>query len=297
MTVAIGLGISPAVVRDADPVASAVAAEELGFDFVSTNDHIHGSGPRHEAWTLLSWIAASTSRIRVLTRVLGVPYRNPAVLAAMAETFDRLSGGRLILGLGAGASEVEFAALGLGTAAAPARLEGLEEAIDIIRGIWSQASYSHNGRHYRTDAAQIEPKPMHPIPIWLGTRGPRGLELTGRLADGWIPSIDLAPPDAVPAMLERIDAAAQRAGRNPDAIIRAYNLEISLDSSAEHGPHVVSGTPDVVADRLASFVAIGMTALNLIVVGERPKEQIERLARDVLPAVRAAVGTEPTPRG
>src|SRR2546426_3421276 len=97
-----GLNIETSTAAGADPVADARKAEALGFDFVSANDHLHGVDPRYETWTMLSWVAAGTSRIRVATRVLGVPYRNPAVLAKMAETFDRMSGGRLILGLGAG---------------------------------------------------------------------------------------------------------------------------------------------------------------------------------------------------
>jgi len=112
-----GLNLSPSVTSGPDPVAQARTAEDLGFDFVSANDHVHGPDPRYEAWTMLSWIAAETSRIRVATRVLGLPYRSPAVVAKMAETFDRLSNGRLILGLGAGASDEEFRALGLEVAA------------------------------------------------------------------------------------------------------------------------------------------------------------------------------------
>src|SRR5207244_824484 len=114
---------------------------------------------RYEAWTALAWIAASTSRIRVAPRVLGVPYRHPAIVAKMAETFDRLSGGRLILGLGAGASDEEFRALGLEVRPAGEKIQGLEEAIRIIRGVWSERGLTLEGRIYRTDRAEVEPKP------------------------------------------------------------------------------------------------------------------------------------------
>src|SRR5689334_19611321 len=100
-----GLGVSTTAARGSDPVAAAVVAERLGFDFISAADHPCGEQPSFETWTMLSWIAARTSRIRIATRVLGVPYRNPAMTAKMAETFDRLSGGRLILGLGGGHSD------------------------------------------------------------------------------------------------------------------------------------------------------------------------------------------------
>lgn len=102
-----GLSIPSWVLPGTDPVATALAAEDLGFDFVSAFDHPCGSEPTYETWTMLSWIAAATSRIRVATRVLGVPYRHPALVAKMAETFARLSGGRLILGLGGGYSDGE----------------------------------------------------------------------------------------------------------------------------------------------------------------------------------------------
>src|SRR5215213_2812428 len=90
----LGLNIPTSAAPGADPVALAREAEALGFDFVSASDHLHGGQPTHETWTMLAWIAAATTRIRVATRVLAVPYRHPPVLAKMAETFDRRSGGR-----------------------------------------------------------------------------------------------------------------------------------------------------------------------------------------------------------
>src|SRR5437867_5920593 len=109
-----GLNVSTSAVPEADPVAQARRAEELGFDFVSANDHPSGTTPTFELWTMLAWIAAATSRIRVASRVLGVPYRPPAMVAKMAETLDRLSGGRLILGMGGGSGDEELRAFGLG---------------------------------------------------------------------------------------------------------------------------------------------------------------------------------------
>ena len=284
--VAVGLNIPSAVTPGHDPVALAVDAERLGFDFVSANDHLNRVGPRYETWTMLAWIAAATQRIRVASRVLAVPYRNPAVLAKMAETFDRLSDGRLILGLGAGASEEEFAAFGIDMAPMPARRRGLEEAILIARGIWSEPSYSFGGAVHRTDRAEVEPKPAHPIPIWIGTHGRRGLDLTGRLADGWIASIEMAPPEAAPAMHERLDRAATDAGRDPAVITRAYNVTVDLDGKAD-GEASVVGSPDAVAERLRGFLDLGFDALNLIVLGGEPRSQVERLGREVLPALRS----------
>src|SRR5882672_1842933 len=119
-----GLGVSPFVTPGFDPIGYGQRAEELGFDFLSTSDHPCTTTPAYEAWTVLSWIAASTNRIRIATRVLGVPYRPPAVVAKMAETFDRLSGGRLILGLGGGHSDEEFRAFGLRVPSARDKVDG-----------------------------------------------------------------------------------------------------------------------------------------------------------------------------
>lgn len=113
----------------------------------------------------------------------------------MAETFNRLSGGRLILGLGGGALDEEFRAFGLGVRSPRDKVDGLEDAVCIAQGMRSQRTFTFEGRLYRTDSADMEPKPDRRIPIWLGTRGNRALALTGRLADGWIPSLGYAPPE------------------------------------------------------------------------------------------------------
>jgi probable F420-dependent oxidoreductase len=283
-----GLNVSTAATEGADPVGVAKRAEDLGFDFVSASDHLHGRGPTYEPWTLLSWIAAATSRIRVATRVLAVPYRHPAVVAKMAETLDRLSGGRLILGLGGGWSDEEFAAFGLGVRTPGQKVDGLEEAIRVVRGLWSGGPFTFRGAMYETKDAEVAPEPGHPIPIWLGTYGNRALDLTGRLADGWIPTLELAPPDRVRVMRDRVLAAARDAGRDPDAITCVYNLDVRVDERAEPTPSVVAGPPGAVAERLRGFLEIGFTAMNFLPAGPDPAEQAERLGREIIPALRAA---------
>jgi probable F420-dependent oxidoreductase len=284
-----GLNVSPSAAPGTDPVAEARRAEELGFDFVSANDHVHGENPRHELWTMLSWIAAGTSRIRLATRVLGVPYRHPAMVAKMAETFSRLSGGRLILGLGGGYADDEFRALGLGVPTPREKVDGLEDAISVARGLWSEDRFTFDGHRYRVDEAQIEPKPDHAIPIWLGTYGPRALALTGRLADGWIPTYELALPDRVPEMLDRILTAAREAGRDPGDITCVYNIDVRVDERPEEPSSVLAGPPEALAERLVEFTQLGFTAFNLFAVGSNLEEQAERLAGEVIPAVRAGV--------
>ncbi len=283
-----GLNVSTSVTPGVDPVAAARRAEELGFDFVSASDHLHGGRPVYEPWTLLSWIAAGTSRIHVATRVLAVPYRHPAVLAKMAETFDRLSGGRLILGLGGGFSDEEFRAFGLGARPPRDKVDGLEEAIRIIQGLWTGQGLTFEGRMYRTEGAEMAPRPDRRIPIWLGTYGDRALALTGRLADGWIPSLGFAPPERVTVMRERVLAAARDAGRQPEDITCCYNVEVRVDGRAEARPSVVSGSAGAVAEQLLGFVALGFSAVSCAPVGPGEDEQAELLAREVIPAVRAA---------
>ncbi|MGH2734436.1 MAG: LLM class flavin-dependent oxidoreductase [Actinomycetota bacterium] len=283
-----GLNISTSAAPGSDPVAGARRAEELGFDFVSLNDHPAGSHPTYEAWTMLSWIAAGTTRIKVATRVLGVPYRPPAMVAKMAESLDRLSSGRLILGLGGGASDDEFRAFGLRVPSPRDKVDGLEEAIRVIRGLWSESSFTFEGRLYGTRAARLEPKPERRLPIWLGTFGKRALAVTGRLADGWIPSFELAPPERVPAMRALILQSARDAGRDPGAITFAYNVGVRLDERADSPPDFVSGPPGAVAERLCHFLQLGFTAMNLIPIGPGAEDQIERLASEVIPAVRSA---------
>jgi probable F420-dependent oxidoreductase len=283
-----GLGISPSAVPGADPVADARKAEELGFDFVSTSDHLHGASPTFEPWTLLSWIAAATSRIRVASRVLAVPYRHPPVLAKMAESFDRLSGGRLILGLGGGFVDEEFRAFGLGERSPRDKVDGLAEAIQIARGLWSRPSLTFEGRLYRTDGAELQPKPGRHIPIWLGTYGNRALALTGRLADGWIPSLGFAPPERVTAMRERVLAAARDAGRKPEELACVYNLLFRLGDGGEAPPSVVAGSADDVVEQLLGFLRLGFTAFSVTPAGVGADEQVERFAAEVVPAVRAA---------
>lgn len=282
-----GLDVSTSAAPETDPVADARQAEDLGFDFVSSSDHPCGSQPSREAWTMLSWIAASTSRIRVATRVLGVPYRPPAMMAKMAETFDRLSGGRLILGLGGGYSDEEFRAFGLDLPTPRDKIAGLEDAVRITRGLWSQRNFTYQGRLYHTEAAEMEPKPDRPIPIWLGTFGHRALQLTGRLADGWIPSLAHAPPEQIPAMRERVLAGALEVGRDPQEITFVYNLEVSVAERPDAREFVVSGPPEAVVEKLVGFLELGFTAMNFMPSGRDRSEQIRRLAQEVIPEVRA----------
>jgi alkanesulfonate monooxygenase SsuD/methylene tetrahydromethanopterin reductase-like flavin-dependent oxidoreductase (luciferase family) len=285
-TVQFGINVSTSAADGADPVRDATRAEGLGFDFVSASDHPCGDSPSFETWTMLTWIAASTSRIGIATRVLGVPYRAPAMVAKMAESLDRLSGGRLILGLGAGYSDDEFRAFGLGVPTPREKVDGLAEALTVIRGLWTEPDFSFDGRIHHTDHADLEPKPARRIPVWLGTFGPRALAVTGRLADGWIPSHGYVPMDEVIVMRTRVLDAARDAGRDPAQLTCAYNVSVRIDPTAEADPDIVTGSVDSVVEQLAGFIDLGFSTLNLMPRGPDIAEQTEVLATKVIPALR-----------
>jgi len=287
-TVLFGIDVSTSARPGADPVADARRAERAGFDFVSASDHPGAPAqPNFETWTMLTWIAAATSRITVTTRVLGVPFRAPAMVAKAAESLDRLSAGRLIVGLGAGGSDEELRSFGAPGRGAGDKVRGLEDAVAIIRGLWEESAFSYDGPIYRVDRAHLEPKPTRQIPIWLGTFGDRALAVTGRIADGWIPSLGHAPAERIPTMRSQVLAAAERAGRQPDAITCALNLEVRLDDQLGRDPDEFIGPPDKIAGALLRYVGLGFTAFNLMTAGEHAEDQVDRLAAEVLPAVRA----------
>jgi alkanesulfonate monooxygenase SsuD/methylene tetrahydromethanopterin reductase-like flavin-dependent oxidoreductase (luciferase family) len=280
----VGVNLSTSARPGADPVADARRAEDLGFDFVSVSDHLHGTSPTFETWTLLTWVAASTERIGVVTNVAGLPYRPPPVLAKMAESLDRLTGGRLVLGLGAGGSDEEFGSFGLPVRSPGEKVDALEEALAILRGLWDGGASSVDGRHYRTDGARIAPPAARRLPVWLGAYGRRSLALTGRLADGWLPSMPYAPPDVAAGMLERVRSAAEDAGRDPAELTYAYNVAVSVGGRAKDD-RVVAGTPDEVAGRLRELAGLGFTAFNLWPAGES-RAQTDLLGEEVLPRLR-----------
>ena len=283
MKVQFGTTLVPTVGGRTNPVEDALDAERLGFDFVSCWDHLHGDTPSYETWTLLSWIAARTERIRIVTNVLGLPYRHPAVVAKMAESLQRLSAGRLVLGLGSGGTDAEFTAWGLDVRTPKEKVDALEEALQVIRGMWTEPEFSFDGKHYRTHAALLEPKPDPRIPVWLGVYGKRALTLAGRLAEGWIPSMPFAPPDRVPKLRDRVRRSAEAAGRDPDSLTYAYNVPVLIQEGAtDPQGRTVAGSVDEVARQLTDLVRLGFNALSLGARGDRAGTR-KRLAEEVLP--------------
>ena len=282
-----GVGLPASAAPGDDPVGMAEEAERLGYDFVSAADHPTGPEPSYETITMLTWIAARTSQIKVASRVLAVPFRRPAMVAKLATSLDLLSGGRFILGMGAGYSDQEIAAIGAPLLSPAGKIDGLAEAIQVIRGAWGRSGFTQHGRHHSVHEVEMEPKPSTPIPVWLGTFGPRALAVTGRLADGWIPSLGYMPVEQIPVMRSRIDAAAEAAGRRPADIRSILNLGIRIDPDARPQPDVVTGSAEQVVSQLRDLHGLGFTGFNCIVDGPDRVASMRRIADEVLPALKS----------
>jgi alkanesulfonate monooxygenase SsuD/methylene tetrahydromethanopterin reductase-like flavin-dependent oxidoreductase (luciferase family) len=272
----------------ADPLlATAREVERLGLDYIAVQDHPY-QRRFVDAWTLLSMIAAVTSRVAVFPDVANLPLRSPAVLAKSAASLDALSGGRVELGLGAGGFWDAIAAYGGPRRSPGDALAALSEAIDVIRLVWSgERNLRFTGRHYRLAGAHSGPVPAHPIGIWLGVNGPRALQLTGEKADGWVPSFrgQLQP---IIDMAARVDDGAAHAGRDPAAIRRVLNVNGLISDGSSEGP--LHGPVDQWVDELTELVL--RVGFDTFVFWADDPGQLPRFAEEVAPAVRAQVAAE-----
>jgi alkanesulfonate monooxygenase SsuD/methylene tetrahydromethanopterin reductase-like flavin-dependent oxidoreductase (luciferase family) len=156
------------------------------FTTVWIEDHLQrGEHEVMEGWTLLTYLAALYPNVRFGHLVMSPSFRNPALLAKMAATLQQLTGGRYILGIGAGWKEDEYRGYGYDYPSGRVRVEQLAEAIEAIRAMWTQAPATYHGIYYRIDNAYCEPRPDPPPPIMVGTNGPKALRVAARLADWW----------------------------------------------------------------------------------------------------------------
>jgi alkanesulfonate monooxygenase SsuD/methylene tetrahydromethanopterin reductase-like flavin-dependent oxidoreductase (luciferase family) len=280
-----GIFPSPEAAALDDILAMARIADESGLDLIGVQDHPY-QRRFLDAWMLMATILARTQRVRVFPDVANLPLRPPAMIAKAAASLDVISGGRFELGLGAGAFWEAVEAMGGHRRSPGEAVSAIEEAIAVIRLMWSnERSVRYAGKHYRLAGVKPGPQPAHPIGIWLGAGGPRMLGLLGREADGWVPSSSWATPDKLPGMNRRIDAAAKEAGRDPADIRRLYNIFGAIDSSRElfNGPveqWVAELTPLVVEHGMDTFI-FGPV--------EDPVRQVRRFAEEVVPAVRELV--------
>ncbi|TYK52892.1 LLM class flavin-dependent oxidoreductase [Actinomadura decatromicini] len=266
------------------------AADRAGLDLIGVQDHPYQR--RYvDTWTLLSMIAAVTERVRVFPDVANLPLRPPAVLAKAAASLDALSGGRAELGLGGGGFPEAVEAFGGPRRTPKETADALAEAVTVIREVWSGGrNLRFEGDHYRLRGAKAGPVPAHRIELWLGTGGPRGLALTGRAADGWLPSSSWATPDKLPALHARIDEAAVAAGRDPADVRRLYNVNGTITDGASDG--FLRGPASQWADELTDLaVGSGMDSFILWAEGDQ-ETQLKRFAEEVVPIVRTQVAQE-----
>jgi alkanesulfonate monooxygenase SsuD/methylene tetrahydromethanopterin reductase-like flavin-dependent oxidoreductase (luciferase family) len=282
-----GCNVDPTAADPTWPLRLTRAVEAAGLALVGIQDHPYNRNFL-DTWTLLATLAQATTRVRFFPNVANLPLRPPAMLAKAVATLDVLSGGRVELGLGAGAIWEGIAALGGPTRRPGEAVAALEEAIQVIRLFWSgERSIRFEGQHYALRGAQPGPPPAHAVGIWLGAYKPRMLELTGRRADGWIPSIGHAPPEQLPAMQQRIDEAALAAGRQPQAIRRAYNLMGRIGTGPKQD--LLDGPASQWIEALTGFVLeLGMDTLIFWPTEDRMR-QMELFAAEVVPGVQEAV--------
>ena len=275
------LEVGAFVVPDAtDPAATLgqiEAADAAGLDLVAVQDHPY---QRHffDTWTLLAYAAGRTRNVRLLPDVANLPLRPPALLAKAAASLDLLSGGRVELGLGAGAFWEGIRAAGGPLRQPKEAADAVVEAIGILRDSWdSEDTVNRKGQIYDIRGFRPGPVPAHRIGIWLGAYGPRMLRITGQLADGWLPSLTdtyMSPQDAAKGQ-SVIDEAALRAGRDPEDVVRAVNIMASEATT----PRIVEQLSRIVDD-------LHFEKLLVAVPPDDPIGFVRRLGDEVAPAVR-----------
>ncbi|HET9756385.1 MAG TPA: LLM class flavin-dependent oxidoreductase [Candidatus Limnocylindrales bacterium] len=256
------------------------AIEDLGYDSVWLGEHLLYRWPDRpsrgpwEAWSMLAAIAAVTERIEFGPLVACTAFHNPAVLAKQASTIDEISGGRLILGLGAGWNETEFRAFGIPF---DHRVDRFEEAFTIIRTLLQDGAIDFDGRFYQARDAELlpgGPRPTGP-PLMIGSNGPRMLRIAAphvQAWNSWFADIGNAP-EGVEALRDVVDAACRDVGRDPAAIERTVAVLVKLPggtgrvqgSYAEAQPVPLEGSPQAMAEVLRAFARAGIAHVQLVI--------------------------------
>jgi probable F420-dependent oxidoreductase len=262
--------------------------------------------PHFETMTALGALAADTRRARLGCLVLYPGYRNPALLARAATTLDHLSGGRFVMGLGAGWHEEEMRAHGYPFPPLRDRLDMLEESIQLIRGMLTQPRTSFAGRHFRTENASCLPAPVQPrLPLWVGGTGrKRTLRFAARHADGW--NAAYVGPEEYGSLNRALDEWCAREGRDPKTIERSVNLIFQLSSDAARAARVedelrarwgadsvarlsqgsLIGTPDQAAKRIEEYLQAGAHNVNVALRAPWDDEALDAYVGEVIPSLQ-----------
>jgi alkanesulfonate monooxygenase SsuD/methylene tetrahydromethanopterin reductase-like flavin-dependent oxidoreductase (luciferase family) len=285
--VAFGLNVDPNSGGLAIAARIAEIADTAGLEYVGVQDHPYNSG-FVDTLTQITWLAARTSSVHLFPNVADLPLRPPAMLAKQAATIDVLSGGRFELGLGAGAFHDGIAGMGGPRRSVGQAREALSEAVDIIRAAWAGQPFQYDGTHYQVPGIEPGPRPAHDIGIWLGVTGPRAAHLVGAKADGWSVSAPYVPPEKLPPLNETITVAAEESGRDPERIVRLYNLMGLITPDSQD---MFRGPAERWVDTLATLYAdYQMNAFVYWPSGDRER-QSRMFAEEVVPAARAALAS------
>jgi probable F420-dependent oxidoreductase len=273
-------------------------AEERGIDSIWLSDQpvapIGAASFVLDPMIALAGVAARTRKLKLGTSVYVLPLRNPVLAAKELATLDFLSGGRMLLAVGVGNEEKrEYEACGVPKAERGGRLD---EAIEVMRRLWREPEVTHDGRYFHLDRIVVNPKPVGPLPIWLGGRSEAAFRRIGRLCDGWLPSA--TRPDEIAAGIAQIQAFAAEHGRQiePDhfGAVLTYFVDSSLASAKQHAaPYLlrrrpefppeefaVLGTLQDCAAKIRGYVEAGATKFVLRPVGppEVILDQLDALA-------------------
>ncbi len=281
--------------------------EQLGYESVWTGDHVSFHNPLYESLTLLATYASITRRVRLGTAVYLLALRPPAIAAKITSTLDVLSGGRLIFGVGVGGENPkEFELCGVPHGERGARVS---EAIEAVRTLWRDTPATFEGRFSRFEAVSIDPKPVQRPgpPIWIGGRSDAALVRAGRQGDGWVSYV--VQPERYAQSLEKIRNAAQQANRKLEHFAAAHLAFITVGRDYETAKaewvkfltkryaqdfeplakkYGIIGTPGQCAEQLEKFRAAGCNYVIANAIGEpeREREQLERIATDIVPRFR-----------
>jgi probable F420-dependent oxidoreductase len=246
--------------------------------------------PFFDTLTCLAFLAGCTEKIQLGMSVMVLPYRHPLHWAKIATTIDQLSTGRLIMGVGVGWMEEEFTAMN-----APFKERGAvsDEQLTLLKQLWTEEHITFKGKYYNVDDIAFNPKPYQTprVPIWVGGEGKYAQRRAARYGDAWFPYFVRITPAELAERFEYVRKIAREAGRNPDALALACCLPIELTpDDAQQEENYLKGSVEQVTDRLKMFQKVGVTHIGLqFMVPHYPErqEQIERFAREALPALRS----------
>jgi alkanesulfonate monooxygenase SsuD/methylene tetrahydromethanopterin reductase-like flavin-dependent oxidoreductase (luciferase family) len=253
---------------------------------------------RKRSWTLLTALGKVTKKVQLGTNVLSLPLRPPAVLAKQAATLDVLSGGRVVLGLGAGSYWDGISAFGGPRRTPGEAYQAFEDAIHIMRGFWDnpEKSFTYEGEIYQVQGSKPGPAPVRRIPLWFGARGPRMLNLLGRMGDGLFISYNYDQPEILTTVNEHIDKGADQAGREHTEIRRGYNLMGVIDLGRADTPaknvkeeYLAGDTQYWIEKILRWYQEYRQDTFIFWPIGGNPLVQIEAFAQTIVPAVRKLV--------